>query len=146
MRPSRFRPALTASLRRQKLNGFFTAIVSPVWRGRTIHGCRSTAAPLQTSRPGGTDWATSREPEIVCELFDRPDITSFLRTWVFVTQIRVIVHLASTSESWTVLPSGVDNLKSGAFSPIAGGAAAAIGSTVANAATVINTRFTRFPL
>lgn len=54
MRPSRFRPALTASLRRQKLNGFFIAIVSPVWRGRTIHGGRSTAAPLQTSRPRGT--------------------------------------------------------------------------------------------
>ena len=54
MRPSRFRPALTASLRRQKLNGFFIAIVSPVWRGWTIHGCRSTAAPLQTSRPRGT--------------------------------------------------------------------------------------------
>ena len=54
MRPSRFRPALTASLRRQKLNGFFIAIASPVWRGRTIHGCRSTAAPLQTSRPRGT--------------------------------------------------------------------------------------------
>src|SRR3984957_7629487 len=41
------------------------------------------------------DWATLRQPEIVCELFDRPDITSFLRTWAFVTQIRVIVHLAS---------------------------------------------------
>jgi hypothetical protein len=54
MRPSRFRPALTASLRRQKLSGFFIAIVSPVWRGWTIHGCRSTAAPLQTSRPRGT--------------------------------------------------------------------------------------------
>ena len=54
MRPSRFRPVLTASLRRQKLNGFFIAIASPVWRGRTIHGCRSTAAPLQTSRPRGT--------------------------------------------------------------------------------------------
>ena len=54
MRPSRFRPALTASLRRQKLNGFFIAIASPVWRGRTIHWCRSTAAPLQTSRPRGT--------------------------------------------------------------------------------------------
>jgi hypothetical protein len=54
MRPSRFRQALTASLRRQKLNGFFIAIASPVWRGRTIHGCRSSAAPLQTSRPRGT--------------------------------------------------------------------------------------------
>lgn len=54
MRPSRFRPALTASLRRQKLNGFFIAIASPVWRRRTIHGYRSTAAPLQTSRPRGT--------------------------------------------------------------------------------------------
>src|SRR3984957_10320727 len=44
---------------------------------------------------GAPDWPTSRQPEIVCELFDRPDITSFLRTWVFVTQSRVIVHLAS---------------------------------------------------
>jgi hypothetical protein len=55
---------------------------------RVPFNCR----PASTQSTSG---APSRQPEIVCELFDRPDITSFRRTWVFVTQIRVIVHLAS---------------------------------------------------
>jgi hypothetical protein len=56
---------------------------------------RSTALRFKPVDLGAPDWDPSRQPEIVCELFDRPDITSFLRTWVFVNQIRVIVHLAS---------------------------------------------------
>jgi hypothetical protein len=40
-----------------------------------------------------------------------------------------------TSDSWTTLPSGVDNLKSGGFSPILGAATAAIEMLAASAAT-----------
>src|ERR1700722_13423770 len=58
---------------------------------------------------GVPDWATSRQPEIECELFDCPDITSFLRTWVFVTQIRVIVHLVPPV--WSSFP-GPEKLRS----------------------------------
>src|SRR5258706_1184475 len=46
-----------------------------------------------------------------------------------------------TSDSRTFLPSRVDSVKSGAFSPTVGGAAAANGSTAANAARDINARF-----
>ena len=101
MRPSRFRPALTASLRRQKLNGFFIAIVSPVWRGRTVHGCRSTAAPLQTSRPRSTRPGNLAPTRDRMRAFGRPDITSFPGTWVFVTQFA----LSSTlPPAWNSFP------------------------------------------
>src|SRR5258705_4927348 len=46
-----------------------------------------------------------------------------------------------TSDSRTFLPSRVDSVKSGGFSPTVGGAAAANGSTAANAAKDINARF-----
>ena len=96
MRPSRFRPALTASLRRQKLNGFFICdCVAGLERpddSRVPFKLPHCIKPVDLGAP---DWATSRQPQIVCELFDPPDITSFLRTWVFVTQIRVIVQLTS---------------------------------------------------
>jgi hypothetical protein len=46
-----------------------------------------------------------------------------------------------TSESRTRLPSGVASLKSGAFSPTAGGVAAARGSTAAKATRDINAWF-----
>ena len=95
MRPSRFRPALTASLRRQKLNGFFIAIVSPVWRGRTIHGCRSTAAPLQTSRPRSTRPGNLAPTRDRMRAFRSPRHHKLPQDLGFVTQIRVIVHLAS---------------------------------------------------
>jgi hypothetical protein len=46
-----------------------------------------------------------------------------------------------TSDNRTLLTSGVDSLKSGAFSPTVGGAAAQSGSTAANAAKDTNVQF-----
>ena len=97
MRPSRFRRAgLTVSHRRQKLKPASSLRLRRRYReaGRFA---RTVQMPLRFKPVGlrEPDRATSRQPEIVCEPFDRPDITSFLRTWVFVTQIRIIVHLAS---------------------------------------------------
>ena len=84
--PPEIKPASSLRLRRRSREaGQFTRAVQLPLRFKPVD-------------LGAPDWATSRQPEIVCELFDRPDITSFLRAWVFVTQIRVIVHLASCME------------------------------------------------
>jgi hypothetical protein len=66
----RIKPASSMRLRRRsrEAGGFTRAVQLPL---------RFKPVDL-----GGPDRATSRQPEIICELFDRPDITSFFSTWV----------------------------------------------------------------